>query len=214
LRSRWHFETTRRIACELGYGDCPALWLAVGNSAVDLRQWKRDCAHAITAMNERTGSPAFSIEVAQAHWMSWIEHNERLARDWLTRVADQHAGYYFLGVSLHAIQDRQSHQGMTMAEHARRYLRWDDPDLVPDALVRGEIVTRQFLAAFIEMTAASDRRTCCRSSSSAYRAFVQPPDGTPMDTDVAGYLWQGLRWLHTAPPLVRWPQPTLETPTT
>jgi hypothetical protein len=214
LRSRWHFNTSQRIARELGYGDCVARWIAVGNAAVDVRHWRRDCAHGMTHMHEGTGLPALALDVAQAHWKSWIEHNERLAHDWLTRVPDQHAGYYFLGVALHAIQDQECHLGMTIAEHARRYLRRDDPDLVPDALARGEVVTRQYLGRLIETTPAPDRRTCCQSSSSAYRAFVRPPDGTPMDTDVSGYLWQGVRWLRTEPPIVRWPQPTLETPTT
>ena len=214
MRSRWHYRTSRRIACEVGYGDCPARWIAVGNAAVDLRHWRRDCAHGMTRMHERTARPAVETEVAQAQWRSWIEHNERIARDWLTHLPDKHVGLYFLGVSLHAVQDRQAHLGMTLAEHAQRYLKRDDPDVVQDALVRGEAVTRTFLRAFMATNSAWQRRPCCRSPASAYRAFLQPPDGQPLDADVAGYLWQGMRWLRSEPPIVRWPQPAPESPTT
>jgi hypothetical protein len=212
VRSGWHFRTSRRIARELGYGDCAALWIGVGNAAVDLRYWRHDDAHGMTPMDARTALPALALDRAEANWRVWIERNERTARDWLTGTPNKPSGFYFLGMALHAVQDVESHMGMTIAEHARRYLKRDDPDVAGDALARGEVVTRQFLNAFRDTAPRSHRTGCRHPRALAYRAWLRPPDRAPIDADVAGYLWQGVKWLREEPPVVRWPPSLLERP--
>jgi hypothetical protein len=110
-------------------------------------------------------------------------------------------------MALHALQDRQAHLGMTNAEHAWLYLRRDDPDLVTDALARGEVVTRHFLTAFIQTTLGRAHPRRCHPWA-AFRGLVDPPDSAQIDVDLPGYLWNGFRWLRTGPPIVRWPPPS------
>lgn len=204
MKGSWHFAVSQRIALELGYSRYAALALAVGDVGVDLRHWRRDCAHGMTSMDPHTGLPTVAPRQAQIDWRTWIDTNLRKGRHELESRSDCSVGLYFVGMALHAVQDCEAHGGMTNAEHAKRYLNRTDPDLDPHALARGERATRSLLAGIFGADSVRLHR-CAGRRSSAYQGIFRPPDGARVDIDPVGFLWQGMKWLHGDPPIVRWP---------
>jgi hypothetical protein len=195
---------SRAIALQLGYGRGAATSIAIGNISVDLRHWNRYCAHGMTSMDPHTGEPTLGLPDAQEDWRRWIELNVNRARQELEPGADCHIGHYYLGMALHAIQDREAHAGMTNAEHAKRYLNRTDPDLDGAALARGRLVTHKFLAGFAAAGPGGIRNCKC-GAANAYSMLIHPPDRARMDMDALGFLRQAVKWLQRDPPVVRWP---------
>jgi hypothetical protein len=200
----WHFAETRRIAQEVGFAPCQALWLAIGDCSVDLRHWTTDCAHGMTPVDTHTGQPTIDPDIARAGWQAWIDHHVRRASQQLEDRPHAHAPLYFMGLALHAIQDQEAHQGMTNTEHARRSVVGDDPDVAPAALERGAAVTCDALERFarqIRVDAAAHSRCHTRR---AYAAFVWPPERAPMNINVASFVWLGRQWSRREPTVIRW----------
>jgi hypothetical protein len=199
-------DATVETARDLGFDWCASLYLAEGNLDVDLRYWGEENKpkHGMTPSDPKTGKPTMTAVESEAAWREWIETAGGRARDRLAQ-GDCRSALYYLGQALHAVQDREAHQGMTNPEHSVLELKRKSPDEDKDARDRGRRQTRKFLEAFLaELTGAE--QSVLKACKCGKRLRVRRPRLNfvgPVE-----FKLQGVEFIlnRRDPPTVRWPK--------
>lgn len=211
MKLDWHIKTTMRIAIDLGLGPCAAACLAAGDAAVDLLHFDDPIPHGMTPADDDTGEPTVSPDDAEQQWEDWITSHIQDCFDALDD-GDCCAALYALGMALHSIQDVEAHQGMTNAEHAKRWVCGKDPDGDPDndpaAQARGEEATREFIQAFLDALSADDLEVLeeCDCDISVGLDMIEQFNALDYSKQLLDFWWLGEKWCHRKdkPPKIRW----------
>lgn len=122
----------------------------------DFYAWSIPAAHAQTPCDEAGTGAAINpcgpgVDVADCsrrEFLEWIREQARRTRAACERK-DGRAALYWVGFTLHAVQDLASHRGRTNAEHAHAsYVLVDaDPDEAPSSQALALDMSERFLAS-------------------------------------------------------------------
>ncbi|HEY9844356.1 MAG: hypothetical protein ACAI44_14725 [Candidatus Sericytochromatia bacterium] len=138
-----HFQVTEDTAREFGFSQSARRLMADASMDPDFYEWSHSAAHAQTG-NDTQGVPNESEAQAVAHLYAWLD--DKLAHVEQSLQAGQpRAALYWLGYSLHAVEDLSPHQGISNAQHAYLSAIGQNPDLNPAALTLAHRFAWQYL---------------------------------------------------------------------
>jgi hypothetical protein len=118
----------------------------------DFYAWSDPQAHAQTGSEESSSCqtdacPANEPDCWKQRMYLWVEQQLTRAREACEQSRTREA-LYFVGYSLHAVQDVATHQGRTNCEHAYdAYIQNSNPDLVDVYTQLGRELSRDYLQA-------------------------------------------------------------------
>lgn len=140
-----HYQVTEDLAREFGFSRPAQRLLADAAMDPDYYDWKQAAAHAQTS-NDLQGKQSETQEEAKEQLYAWLDDKLDKVQAQL-QLGHPREALYWLGYSLHAIEDLASHQGITNAEHSYLSAMGHNPDLQPGVLNRAHDLSKAYLWA-------------------------------------------------------------------
>lgn len=115
-----HWELTTQVLRVFGFSDDAISIAAEASQDADFYEWHDPEAHAQTGCSLETGATTQSPKQGIQAFVRWIESRKASFLD----TREPKPALFWLGYLLHGIQDLDSHQGATNAQHAyESYIR-------------------------------------------------------------------------------------------
>lgn len=138
-----HYQVTKDAAREFGFTIQAQRLLADASMDPDYYAWGEASAHGQTA-NDEQGNQSVTEAEAVEQFYAWLDDKLARVKQELAAGRPRNA-LYWLGYSMHAVEDLSPHQGITNAQHAWLSSSGQNPDERPEAVSQARIFARQYL---------------------------------------------------------------------
>lgn len=149
-----HYQVTEDVAREFGFSRPAQLLLADAVIDPDFYEWRDAAAHAQTD-NDPQGKQSETEATAIRDLSAWLNHKLGKVSQNL-QTGHTREALYWLGYSLHAVEDLAAHEGITNAQHAFLSATDHNPDLRPEALIQARAFAKKFLWAVSDKLGAQN----------------------------------------------------------